>query len=168
VLLACGWRLKRESRVQLVLLLRFVKSRSSRSQIPLFPLPGLCMAEQGGGGVIRGGVGFEGPGARCATGAGVVGHVGCKAGGGFAAGLWLGCWLCAVAGGVSVAGCTRSQCGPGVGVRLSGVAMRSCRCLGRVSCGAAAATAAVAIGARAPGVCFTGAVAGPPRGHMTG
>ena len=54
-----------------------------------------------------------------------MGHVGCKAGGGFAAGLWLGCWLCAVAGGVSVAGCTRSQCGSCVGVRLSGVAIRS-------------------------------------------
>jgi hypothetical protein len=37
----------------------------------------------------------------------------------------MGCWLCAVAGGVSVAGCTRSQCGSCVGVRLSGVAIRS-------------------------------------------
>jgi hypothetical protein len=93
-----------------VLLLRFIKSRSSRSQIPLFPLPGLCVAEPGGG-VIRGGVGFEGPGARCATGAGVVGHVGCKAGGGLL--LGYGLQAMTAAGGASVAGSAdqRISCG---------------------------------------------------------
>ena len=66
----------------------------------------------------------------------------------YAVAVWLMCWC-------QVVGCRHSE-------------LWWCRCLGRVSCGAAAATAAVAIGARAPGVRFTGAVAVPSRGHMTG